>query len=44
MAQLVARGVWDAEAAGSSPVAPTIDKSTEICFDKRNRKSFCGFF
>lgn len=24
MAQLVARGVWDAEVAGSSPVAPTI--------------------
>ena len=23
MAQLVARGVWDAEVAGSSPVAPT---------------------
>lgn len=24
MAQLVARGVWDAEVAGSSPVAPTM--------------------
>ena len=24
MAQLVARGIWDAEVAGSSPVAPTL--------------------
>ncbi len=37
LAQLVARRVWDAEAAGSSPVTPTISISvmSAFCFAQK---------
>ena len=46
VAQLVARGVWDAEVASSSLVAPTIQggKNKEnlfSLFDRRRMERFC---